>query len=79
MVSALASTYEIGTVNKYSYETTVVVNEKCGTEGDNKQVGHQLKAEIHLTNIWENLQKKLIKIEASISKQRITVCVVLPS
>ncbi|GBM86224.1 Microsomal triglyceride transfer protein large subunit [Araneus ventricosus] len=64
-VVGLASAFEIGTINKYSYETTVVVTEKCGFDSESP-VGHSLKANVHLTAIWESPQndlKRLIKIE----------------
>ncbi|CAL1292828.1 unnamed protein product [Larinioides sclopetarius] len=64
-VVGLASAFEIGTINKYSYETTVVVTEKCGFDSDSP-VGHSLKASVHLTAIWESPQnalKRLLKIE----------------
>ncbi|GFQ69601.1 microsomal triglyceride transfer protein large subunit [Trichonephila clavata] len=64
-IGALSSAYEIGTVNKYNYETTVLVNEQCNSES-NSVVGHQLKAKVHLTAVWESPQnpsKRLIKIE----------------
>ncbi|GFT74645.1 microsomal triglyceride transfer protein large subunit [Nephila pilipes] len=64
-IGALSSAYDIGTVNKYSYETTVLVSEKCDLES-NSVVGHHLKATVHLTAVWESSQnpsKRLIKIE----------------
>ncbi|KAG8178256.1 hypothetical protein JTE90_000356 [Oedothorax gibbosus] len=65
---ALTTTYEIGSKNKYSYETTVAVDEKCGLQDESKLIGHQLKADVQITNIWENSQQKLIKIEILNSK-----------
>ncbi|GIY08031.1 microsomal triglyceride transfer protein large subunit [Caerostris extrusa] len=73
-VAALSSGFEIGTINKYSYETKVVVNEKCGLENDSP-VGHSLKANVHLTAVWENPEKpskRLIKIEVLNPKLSVT-------
>ncbi|GIY53813.1 microsomal triglyceride transfer protein large subunit [Caerostris darwini] len=73
-IAALSSGFEIGTINKYSYETKVVVNEKCGLENDSP-VGHSLRANVHLTAVWENTEKpskRLIKIEVLNSKLSVT-------
>ncbi|KAF8763159.1 Microsomal triglyceride transfer protein like [Argiope bruennichi] len=64
-VVGLGSTFEIGTTNKYSYETTVAVTEKCGLDSESP-VGHSLKANVHITGVWKSPQndlKKLLKIE----------------
>ncbi|KFM74933.1 Microsomal triglyceride transfer protein large subunit, partial [Stegodyphus mimosarum] len=60
--------YEIGVTNKYVYETTVSVEEECGTDVGAQIVGHRLKAKIHLAAIWENPNnslQKLLKIQVA--------------
>lgn len=59
--ASVAFAYDLGVTYNYKYETSVVVDEDC-KDGSKDLVGHSLRADVHLTNIWQDPKNSRIKL-----------------